>query len=164
MWSLIVIGLKLHSASCPWGPIHRVPKFDLDLLRRYLKSIGFFLSTSTTYIGSLNTKTVVCIVAYQVLYTECQSWPWPLSMWPKINRVPPLIIHTLHVKFKSVKLAKTVVCIVSTRQKRDATDWRMHATLKLMSNTVGSKNVNDKYSYPIRILHRWYTGLREMSF
>ena len=24
-----------------------------------------------------------------------QIWPWPLIPWPKINRVPPLIIHKL---------------------------------------------------------------------
>ena len=29
--------------------------------------------------------------AHKVLYKECQSWPWPLTPWPKINRVPPLI-------------------------------------------------------------------------
>ena len=34
--------------------------------------------------------------------------------WPKINRVSPLIIHNLHVKFES-DWAKTVVSIVSTR-------------------------------------------------
>ena len=43
-----------------------------------------------------------------------QSWPWPLTLWPKINRVPPLIIHNLHVKFESDR-AKTVVCILPTR-------------------------------------------------
>ena len=43
-----------------------------------------------------------------------QSWPWPLTPWPIINRVPPLIIHNLHVKFESV-WAKTVVAIVPTR-------------------------------------------------
>ena len=51
---------------------------------------------------------------HKVLYTECQSWPWPLTPWPKINRVPPLIINNLHVKFES-DWEKTVVCIVSTR-------------------------------------------------
>ena len=46
-------------------------------------------------------------------YTQCQSWPWPLTPWPKINRVPPLIIHNLHMKSES-DWAKTIVCIVST--------------------------------------------------
>ena len=50
----------------------------------------------------------------KVLYTECHSWPWPLTPWPKINRIPPLIIHNLHVKFES-DWAKTVVAIVSTK-------------------------------------------------
>ena len=52
--------------------------------------------------------------AHKVLYIECQSWPWPLTPWSKINRVPPLIIHNLHVKFES-DWAKTVVAIVPTR-------------------------------------------------
>ena len=43
-----------------------------------------------------------------------QNWPWPLILWPKINRIPPLIIHNLHVKFES-DWAKTVVCILPTR-------------------------------------------------
>ena len=38
---------------------------------------------------------------HKVLYIECQSWPWPLTPWPKINGVPPLIIHNSHVKFES---------------------------------------------------------------
>ena len=50
----------------------------------------------------------------KVLYTECKSWPWPLTPWPQINRFPPFIINNLHVKFKS-DWAKTAVCIVSTR-------------------------------------------------
>ena len=51
------------------------------------------------------------------------SWPWPLTPCPKINLVPPLIVHNLHVKFES-DWAKTVVCIVSTRQS--ATDAPTH--------------------------------------
>ena len=46
--------------------------------------------------------------------TEYQSWPLPLTSWPKINRVPPLIIHNFYVKFKS-DLVRTAVCIVSKR-------------------------------------------------
>ena len=37
-----------------------------------------------------------------------------LTLWPKINRVPPLIMVNVHVKFKS-DWAKTVVAIVPTR-------------------------------------------------
>ena len=51
--------------------------------------------------------------AHKVLYTEWQSWPWPLTLWAKINRVLPLIIHNLRVKFES-DWAKTVVAIVSS--------------------------------------------------
>ena len=40
-----------------------------------------------------------------------------LTQWPKINRFPPLIINSLHVKFKCA-WAKTVVCIVLTRFHR----------------------------------------------
>ena len=32
---------------------------------------------------------------------QCQSWPWPLTPWLKINRVPPLFMNKLHVKFES---------------------------------------------------------------
>ena len=37
--------------------------------------------------------------AHKVLYTECHSWP--LTLWPKINRVPPLIINNLRVMFEN---------------------------------------------------------------
>ena len=49
-----------------------------------------------------------------------QSLPWPMTLWPKINRVPSLIINNLHVKFES-DWAKTVVCIVSTRSYTQST-------------------------------------------
>ena len=49
---------------------------------------------------------------HNVLYTLCRSWP--LTPWPKINRVPPLVIHNLLVKFES-DWAKTVICILPTR-------------------------------------------------
>ena len=70
---------------------------------------------------------------HKALYTECQRWPWPLTPWPQINRVPPLIIHNLHVKFKS-DCAKTVVCILSTRSytqsdKVDLDLWPRHPHL-----------------------------------
>ena len=52
--------------------------------------------------------------AHKAWYRECQSWPWYLTPWPKINRVLPLIIHNLHAKFER-DLAKTVVAIVCTR-------------------------------------------------
>ena len=54
--------------------------------------------------------------------TECQSWPWLLTSWPKINRVPSLIIHNLHVKFES-DWASTVVAIVSTGLKTECQSW-----------------------------------------
>ena len=55
-----------------------------------------------------------CYRAHKALYTECQMWPWILTQWSKINRLPPLIIHNLHMEFES-HWAKTVVSIVSTR-------------------------------------------------
>ena len=90
---------------------------DIDLWLRDLKSIWFLLWSSTTCMWSLkviglNICSRYCV--HKVLYTECQSWLWPLIPWPKIKSVPPLIIHNLHVKFESA-WSKTVVAIVSTR-------------------------------------------------
>ena len=59
-------------------------------------------------------KAVVAIVSTMPYTQSAKSWPWPLTLWPQINRVPPLIIHNLNVKFES-DWAKTVVCILSTR-------------------------------------------------
>ena len=91
-------------------------KVDLDLWPRDLKFIGFFLlhPQLTCEVWKWLVKNCSRYRAHKVLYTECQSWPWPLTPWPKINRVPPLIIHNLHVKFES-DWAKTVVCILPTR-------------------------------------------------
>ena len=58
-------------------------------------------------------KTAVCIVPAK-FYTQCQNWPWSLIPWPQINRVPPLIILNLHVKFKR-DWTITAVFIVSTK-------------------------------------------------
>ena len=46
----------------------------------------------------------------------CQSWPWHLTLWPKIDAVPLLINHkwTYMWSLKVMGL-KTAVCIMSTR-------------------------------------------------
>ena len=59
---------------------------------------------------------------HKVLYTECQGWPWPLTPWPKISRVPPLIIHNSHMKIES-DWAKTEVFIVSIRFYTECRNW-----------------------------------------
>ena len=91
-------------------------KIDLDLWPHYPKSIGFLLSSSTTYMWSLKVigQKIGLYPAHKILYTECQSWPWPLTPLPKINRFPLLMTCNLHVKFES-NWAKTVVCILLTR-------------------------------------------------
>ena len=45
---------------------------------------------------------------HMVNQAEYQRWPWSLSPGLKINRVPPLFVFNLHVKFESV-WSKTVV-------------------------------------------------------
>ena len=91
---------------------------DLDLWPHDPKSIGFLLSSyhgeCACAVWKWLGKNCSRYCVHKVLYTEGQSWPWLLTTWPQINRVPPLIIHNLHVKFES-DWAKTVVCIVSTR-------------------------------------------------
>ena len=96
--------------------------------------------------------------AHKVLDTECKNWPWPLTLWPKINRVPPLIIHNLHLKFESDR-EKTVVCIVSTRQS--ATDARTHSLTQPPTNgciTISPPTLlrgNNKESKTNRFTHNW---------
>ena len=46
-------------------------------------------------------------------------WPWPLTLWPKTNRDPPLIMNNLHVKCES-DWAKTVVWIVPAKFYRQS--------------------------------------------
>ena len=109
-------------------------KVDLHLkslfyiLPRDPKSIGFLLASSTTYMWSLEVirQKTSLYPAHKVLYTKCQHWPWPLTPpWPKINRVPPLVFHNLHVKSES-DWAKTVVCIVSTRSYTQSAKVDLH--------------------------------------
>ena len=110
---------KFKTRQCKaWHPLAG-GKVDLDLWPRDPKSIGFLLSSCTTYMWSLKVwkwldKYCSCYRVHKVLNTECRSWPWPLTSWPKINRVLSLPIHNLHVKFESDG-AKTVVAIVPTR-------------------------------------------------
>ena len=62
------------------------------------------------------------VIGQNLSYTQCQSWPWHLTLSPKINRVPPLIIQTLQVKFES-DWAKSVVTIMSTRSYTQCQSW-----------------------------------------
>ena len=89
-------------------------KGDLDIWPHDPKLIGFLLSWLTCEVWKRLDSNSSLYRVHMVLYTECQSWPWPLTLRPKINRVPPLIVHNLHVKFES-DWTKTVVCILPTR-------------------------------------------------
>ena len=42
-----------------------------------------------------------CRILPTRFYTQCQIWPWPLTLWSKINSVHRIIINNLHVKFES---------------------------------------------------------------
>ena len=80
------------------------------------KRIGFLLSSSTNKITVWKWSGENCSL-YQgndVSQAEWQSWPWPLILQPKINRVTLLIMPKLHMKFES-DWAKTAIYIVSTR-------------------------------------------------
>ena len=104
MWSLKVIGQKLSKT------------IDLDLRPVNQNQLGssFHHSQFTCEVWKWLVKNCSRYRVHNVLYTECHTWPWPLTPWPKINRVPPLIIHNLHMKFES-DWAKTVFTIMSTR-------------------------------------------------
>ena len=99
-------------------------KVDLHLWPRDPKSIGFLLASSTTYMWSLKVirQKTSLYTANKVLFTKCQSWPWPLTPWPKINRVPPLVFHNLHWKSEN-DWAKTIVCKVSTMYYTQCKSW-----------------------------------------
>ena len=92
------------------------PKDDLDLWSGDSQSIGFLLSSSTTYMWSLKairqTYTLACIVP-NVSQAKCKISPWPFTLWPKNNRVPPLITNNIYLEFESDS-AKTVVLIIPT--------------------------------------------------
>ena len=115
MWSLKVIGLKLKSVSCPQGFIHRVPKLTSTFLPCDPKSIGLLFSSSTTCMWSLivirqKLQSVFCPHGF-IHRTPKLTLTFA---WPKINRVPLLVIHNWHVKFESDQ-TKTVVCFLPMR-------------------------------------------------
>ena len=97
MWSLKAIGQKLQSLSCPQGLIHRVPKLTLtfDPLTKKQSGSSSHHPQLKYEVWKWLGKNCSRYRVHKVLYTECHSWPWPLTPWPKINRVPPLIIHNL---------------------------------------------------------------------
>ena len=64
---------------------------------------------SSNYVHKLQIRSRKCFGK-----SECRSWPWDLTRWPKIYGVPPFIIHNFHVKFESDR-AKTVAGIVPRR-------------------------------------------------
>ena len=73
-------------------------KVDLNLYPRNKKTIEFPLSSSKTYMWSLKVigQTMLSIVPTG-FYTQSAKVDFDLST----NRVPPLIIHNLHMKFES---------------------------------------------------------------
>ena len=79
---------------------------------KYLLVVQFHLNPSSGC--NWEVKTRQCKVWHPLTGGGGQSWPWPMTPWPKMNRVSLLIIHNLHVKFGS-DWAKTVVCILPTR-------------------------------------------------
>ena len=103
MWSLKVIGQKLKSLSCPQGLIHRVPKLTLtfDPVTQNQLGSSSHHQQLTCEVWKWLGKNGSLYRVHKVLYTKCQSWPWPLTPGPKINRVPPLIMVNVHVKFES---------------------------------------------------------------
>ena len=99
-------------------------KVDLDL---WPKTNRVIPSSSTCEVWKR--LDINCSIVPTRPYTQCQSWPWPLTLCPKSNRVSPIIIHNLHVKFES-DWTKTVVCIVSTRSNtQDCKSWPWPLTL-----------------------------------
>ena len=91
-------------------------KIDLHIWPRDPKSIGFLLASSTTYMWSLEVirQKLVCILPTRSYLQSAKVYLGLWPPWPKINRVPPLVIYNWHVKSESV-WAITVVCIMSTR-------------------------------------------------
>ena len=74
-----------------------------------------------------------CLYSFhKVLYIECQSWPWSLNSWPKINKLPPLIIHNLHVKFER-GWKKNFSCYRVHKVKRDG---RTHARTHSLTQSL----------------------------
>ena len=63
------------------------------------KSIGLILSPWFTCLPSLIKKhtTVQSLPCSQAYFHQCPSWPWPLTS--KINRVNPLTLLNMSVKF-----------------------------------------------------------------
>ena len=131
MWSLKVIGQKLKSLLCRQGLIHRVPKWTLtfDPVTQNQKGSSSHHGKCACYVWKWLGKNDSRYFVHKVLYIECQSWPWPLTPWPKINRVPPLIMVNVHVKFES-DWAKTVVAIVGR------THARMHPPTHPLTNPL----------------------------
>ena len=93
-------------------------------------------------------KNCSCYRVHKVLYTECQSWPWPLTPGPKINRVPPLIIHNWHVKFES-DWTEYVVVMVPTRSYSQSAKFDLDLWL------CDPKSIGSSSHHPQRICYVW---------
>ena len=68
---------------------------------------------------------------------------WHLTPWPKINSVPPLNIHNLHVKFESHQLGENLsvswpqgIKSVTYGRTHPRTDERPHFYMYFPSNTL----------------------------
>ena len=120
-WPLALIQIQFDSTTYMWSLIwkwlrkscsllyhtHKVlqsAKVDLDFWPHYPKSISFLLSL-TTYCEVWKWLNKKCSLyhAHKVLQRvpKAQSWPWPLTLWPKVKRIFLLIINNFCVKFEN---------------------------------------------------------------
>ena len=82
LWAKTVV------AIVPTRSYTQSAKVDLDIWPHDPKSIWFLSLSSTTYMWSLKVIELKLKSVLWHLYTECKKWPWPLTLWSKIKRVP----------------------------------------------------------------------------
>ena len=109
-----MIGQKL-ACIVPTRFRRQSAKVDLNLWPHDVKSIGFLLSSSATYIWSL--KVIWLQLWVCILPTRGFTSSTKVDLWPKINRCPHLNTNNLCLKSASDQ-AKIVACIVPTRSAK----------------------------------------------
>ena len=122
-------------------------KVDLDLWPCDPKSIVYLLSTSTTYIWSLKViglklQSVSCLKGFVLKMPKLTLTCDPIT---KINRVLPLMINNLHVKFKSDRV-ETVVC--RYRVHKAKRDGRTHPLTHSLTH-LPIKTLHERPNYYI---------------
>ena len=98
--------LSRQSVSWPW-PLNPWPRTNMGSPSHHKNSNnlacshGCYIVNNFSMIFQIWAQIVLCSISRRFKRFMRQNRPWSLTLWPKIHKVPPLIINNICVKNKT---------------------------------------------------------------